>query len=156
MSYRWILRNSRVKNGDLLITRSNTPELVGHVAIASGIIEPTIYPDLIMHRIPAPDRALTEFLYYQLRSPSLRREITSRAQGANPTIKKLSNGAVKSLPINIPPIATQRIIVERFNVLHVETQHLESLYKKKLLALDELKQSLLHQAFTGQLSGNVP
>jgi type I restriction enzyme S subunit len=99
---------------------------------------------------------LTEFLYYQLRSPSLRKEITSRAQGANPTMKKLSNGAVKSIPINIPPIATQRIIVETFNGLHVETKRLESLYKKKLLALDELKQSLLHQAFTGQLSESIP
>jgi type I restriction enzyme S subunit len=149
-------RHYWVKNGDLLITRSNTPELVGHVAIASGIIEPTIYPDLIMRMIPSPDRALTEFLYYQLRSPSLRKEITSRAQGANPTMKKLSNGAVKSIPINIPPIATQRIIVETFNGLHVETKRLESLYKKKLLALDELKQSLLHQAFTGQLSESIP
>jgi len=31
------------------------------------------------------------------------------------------------------------------------TQHLESLYQQKLAALDELKKSLLHQAFSGAL-----
>jgi len=32
-----------------------------------------------------------------------------------------------------------------------ETQRLESLYQQKLAALEALKKSLLHQAFTGQL-----
>src|SRR6266446_3367112 len=113
-------RHYWVKNGDFLITRSNTPELVGHVAIACGITKPTIYPDLIMRMNPAPDRMMTEFLYYQMRSPSLRNEITSRAQGANPTMKKISNGAVKSLPITVPPMATQRAIVKTLDALNAE------------------------------------
>ncbi len=36
-------------------------------------------------------------------------------------------------------------------MIQAETRRLESLYRKKLEALDELKQSLLHQAFSGQL-----
>jgi restriction endonuclease S subunit len=84
-------RNYWIKNGDFLITRSNTPDLVGHVAIASDIHKPTIYPDLIMRMSPAPDRMLSEFLYYQMRSQALRKEITGRAHGANPTMKKISN-----------------------------------------------------------------
>jgi type I restriction enzyme S subunit len=32
-----------------------------------------------------------------------------------------------------------------------ETQRLESLYQQKLAALAELKKSLLHQAFAGEL-----
>ncbi len=144
-------RNYWVKNGDFLITRSNTPELVGHVAIASGINEPTIYPDLIMRMNPAPDRMMIEFLYYQMRSPSLRKEITGRAQGANPTMKKISNGAVKTLPIAVPSITTQRAIVKTLNGLAAETERLESIYQQKLNALDTLKKSLLYQAFTGQL-----
>ena len=32
-----------------------------------------------------------------------------------------------------------------------ETQRLESLDQQKLVALDELKKSLLHRAFSGQL-----
>jgi len=144
-------RNYWIKNGDFLITRSNTPELVGHVAIASGITKPTIYPDLIMRMNPLPDRMMTEFLYYQMRSPALRKEIMGRAQGANPTMKKISNGAVKTLPIAVPSIAAQRAIVETLNALSEETQRLETLYERKLAALEALKKSLLHQAFTSQL-----
>ena len=140
-----------IQNGDFLITRSNTPELVGHVAIASGIEKPTIYPDLIMRMNPKPDRALTEFLYYQLRTPVLRAEIMGRAQGANPTMKKISNGAVKTLPIAVPSIATQQAIVETLDALSDETQRLARLYERKHAALEALKKSLLHQAFTGAL-----
>jgi len=35
--------------------------------------------------------------------------------------------------------------------LREETQRLESIYRQKLDALEALKKSLLHQAFTGQL-----
>ncbi len=144
-------RNYWIKNGDFLITRSNTPELVGHVAIASGITEPTIYPDLIMRMNPAPDRMMTEFLYFQMRSPTLRKEIMGRAQGANPTMKKISNSSVKTLPIAVPSIANQQAIVETLNDLTDQTQHLSSLYQQKLAALDELKKSILHKAFSGEL-----
>ena len=145
-------RHYWVKNGDFLITRSNTPELVGHVAIASGITRPTIYPDLIMRMNPAPDRMMTEFLFYQMRTSSLRAEITSRAQGANPTMKKISKSAVQTLPIAMPSIAVQKEIVARLNTLSSETQRLESLYQHKLTTLAELKQSLLHKAFSGALT----
>ena len=144
-------RNYWIKNGDFLITRSNTPELVGHVAIAAGITEPTIYPDLIMRMNPAPDRMITEFLYYQMRTPALRKEIMGRAQGANPTMKKISNGAVKTLPIAVPPLVTQQAIVETMNAITEETQRLARLYERKHAALEALKKSLLHQAFTGEL-----
>jgi type I restriction enzyme S subunit len=146
-------RHYWVKNGDLLITRSNTPELVGHVAIAKEIGEATIYPDLIMRMNPMPDRMITEFLYYQLRTPALRKEITGRAQGANPTMKKISNGAVRTLPITVPPISKQWAIIGTLNAIAEETEHLAGLYKRKLVALDALKHSLLHRAFAGELTG---
>lgn len=140
-----------IQNGDFLITRSNTPELVGHVAIAAGIERPTIYPDLIMRMRPDPAKALTEFLYYQMRTPALREEIAGRAQGANPTMKKISNGAVRTLPISVPPLDQQRAIAAQLDALSAETQRLAAIYTRKLAALAALKQSLLHQAFAGEL-----
>ena len=55
-------RHYWVKNGDFLITRSNTPKLVGHVAIASDITTPTIYCDLIMRMNPDNEKVLTDML----------------------------------------------------------------------------------------------
>lgn len=144
-------RHYWVHDGDLLLTRSNTPELVGHVAIAAGINEPTIYPDLIMRMNAKRELADNRFLYFQLRTPELRKIITGRAQGANPTMKKVGKEAVQTLPIALPPLPEQRRITARLDTLQAETRRLEALYARKLAALDELKAALLHQAFSGQL-----
>lgn len=45
----------------------------------------------------------------------------------------------------------QEKIVSQVTDMLEETQRLEALYQRKLEALDELKQSLLHQAFSGEL-----
>jgi len=45
----------------------------------------------------------------------------------------------------------QKSIVDNLRLYRNETQRLESIYRKKLAALDELKKSILHQAFTGEL-----
>ena len=46
----------------------------------------------------------------------------------------------------------QKVLARKLDELHEQTQRLESLYQRKLTALDALKQSLLHQAFSGQLT----
>ena len=139
-----------VADGDLLITRSNTPELVGHVAVAIGLKEATIYPDPKMR--PKPNEALTKFLYYQLRTPILIREITKRARGANPTMKKIGKKAVQGLPISVPSLSVQKGIVSRIELIANETHSLKNVLKLKPTALAELKQSLLQKAFSGELT----
>ena len=51
----------------------------------------------------------------------------------------------------LPSLAQQKTIVSELDAIREETQRLESLYQRKLAALDALKQSLLHQAFSGAL-----
>jgi type I restriction enzyme S subunit len=50
-----------------------------------------------------------------------------------------------------PSVGEQRQIVSKLNSLREETQRLGSIYRRKLAALEALKKTLLHQAFTGQL-----
>jgi len=50
-----------------------------------------------------------------------------------------------------PNVVEQTRIVSCINNLHEQTQHLSSVYQKKLTALDELKKSILHKAFSGEL-----
>jgi len=65
---------------------------------------------------------------------------------------KLNQKALNSIPVPIPKnIAAQAKVVDSIESLSVETQRLESNYRQKLAALSELKKSLLHQAFTGEL-----
>ena len=58
---------------------------------------------------------------------------------------------LKELQISYPDLDNQVAIAEKLDALSEETQRLASIYERKLAALDALKKSLLHQAFTGQL-----
>ncbi|MDD4195400.1 MAG: restriction endonuclease subunit S [Syntrophorhabdaceae bacterium] len=71
--------------------------------------------------------------------------------GTGATFKELSGGKLKEVLIPVPPLPEQQRIVVELDSLRQETQGLESIYRQKLTALDELKKSLLHQAFSGEL-----
>lgn len=44
----------------------------------------------------------------------------------------------------------------KVKTLREEAQRLESIYRQKLAALNELKQSILQKAFTGELTADIP
>jgi type I restriction enzyme S subunit len=76
------------------------------------------------------------------------------------SLNKMAHGsAYSALPIQrlnehrifLPSPAEQEDIVATLDSLNAETQRLAHLYERKLAALEALKKSLLHQAFTGQL-----
>ena len=63
----------------------------------------------------------------------------------------INMGTFENQRFPFPSIAKQRQFVDKLNQLRDETQRLEFVYQKKLTALDDLKKSLLHRAFSGQL-----
>ena len=81
--------------------------------------------------------------------------------GFNKQMEKLQKGAsypavtdseVKGIYIQFPKsLKTQLKIVQKLDELSAETKRLESIYQKKLITLEELKKSILNQAFSGQL-----
>lgn len=93
------------------------------------------------------ERFVPEFLFYCLLSK--RDTLVSQAAGnAQPNI---SQAKIRNVAVPIIAIARQRQIVMRLDTLHAEAKHLEAIYQRKLAALDELKKSLLHRAFSGEL-----
>ncbi len=74
----------------------------------------------------------------------------SLSKGA--TIPGISREDILDLPCPIPPTRQeQHTVVAKLYALSEETQRLESIYRRKLVALEALKKSLLHQAFSGEL-----
>lgn len=97
---------------------------------------------------PKPD-VRSEWLYYLLMSPQIVQQANDGATGT--AQKTVSLKVLRGFEVPRLPLATQEEVTAKLNVFATETQHLESLYQQKLAALDELKKSLLHQAFSGQL-----
>jgi type I restriction enzyme S subunit len=98
------------------------------------------------HVLSFREKATQRFVEFYLESIPIDDFVTGAAQ------PKLNQKALNSIPIPIPrSIELRSAIVERIESISTETASLESLYAQKLTALDALKQSLLHHAFTGQL-----
>ena len=91
----------------------------------------------------------TDYFYYLLSSGFVQSQFAQLASGS--VVKNISGDLVKKAVLPIPPLAQQHVIVEKLLELSAETQRLESIYQQKLAALEALKKSLLHQAFTGEL-----
>lgn len=90
-----------------------------------------------------------DFLYYILPSPFVKGELMKRSERS--LIPSMSINHLKEIKIPLPKIVEQKKIGSLFNFLRKETQRLESIYQRKVAALDELKKSLLNEAFSGKL-----
>jgi restriction endonuclease S subunit len=89
---------------------------------------------------------VTKFLFYQL---NRNRHFLSFDNSENQTNLRLNQ--VLSCPLFLPQLAEQETIADKLDAMSEQTQRLASVYECKLTALDALKKSLLHQAFTGNL-----
>jgi type I restriction enzyme S subunit len=85
------------------------------------------------------------YLYAQDKSGTLKRHFSGTG------IQHFTGQVLAQFEIPLPPLSELRRIVAKFEELSTETQRLESLYQRKLAALDELKKSLLDRAFSGAL-----
>lgn len=94
------------------------------------------------------------WVQYNLRASVGQELIRSKTGGSAQPVLNLSE--VKRLPISLPPLAEQEAIVRRLDALSLETQRLERSYRRKIEAFDEFKQSLLHRAFSGELTEREP
>ncbi len=66
-------------------------------------------------------------------------------------VPHISGQQIKDFEFARPPVTEQRRIADNLESLREETQRLARLYERKIAALEALKKSLLHQAFTGDL-----
>ena len=123
------------------------------ITIAANIAETAIldfdacFPDSVIGVVPDPSQAEIGFVEYLLQSFKVR--IQSLGKGSAQA--NINMGTFENEHFPFPPIAAQKQIVEKLDALSTETHRLESIYQQKLSALEALKKSLLHQAFSGQL-----
>ncbi len=103
--------------------------------------------------IKPSSRCDTRYLVRFLRSESCKARLEKIAGGA--VMPNLSNTDLGNLAFDLPPLDRQKAIVEEIDRFHEETQRLARIYEQKIAALEALKKSLLHQAFSSQLAAGT-
>ena len=142
-SYLWI------KQGDLLIQRSNSLDYVGTVCLCDETITGYIYPDLMM-KANVSNEADMHYIVYYLKSPFARQYFKDCATGTSNSMKKITQSVVNEIPVALPPINEQIQIVKKINELLALNQKMkqELLQAKKYAS--QLMESVLQEAFSVQ------
>jgi type I restriction enzyme S subunit len=104
------VRGLWLRDGDLLIQRSNTAELVGTAAIYRGPENYAIYPDLLIRARLQPV-LLPEFAGLVLQWDQTRNFLRERAVGVSGNMPKIDQRIIESIPIPLPTVATQREVL---------------------------------------------
>lgn len=123
------------------------------ITIAANIAETGIlgfdacFPDSVIGVVPNPTQAEVGFVEYLLQSFKVR----IQALGQGSAQANINMGTFENECFPFPSVEEQRRIVVKLDELSEEAKRLESIYQQKLTALDELKKSLLHSAFNGEL-----
>jgi len=140
-----------LNNGDLLVAM--TEQAAG--LLGSPILVPESNRFLHNQRlgkvISKPGIKWTnEFFFYVFNTQAVRKEIHATASGVK--VRHTSPTKIGDVIVSFPTsFSEQRAIVSTLNNLVDETQCLESIYQRKLAALEELRKSLLNKAFNGEL-----
>lgn len=108
------------------------------------------YNVALMKAVPDESKLSRDFLFYFLKHSDILQYVIYHSDRAAGQIG-LTKETLAPYPIALPSRAEQIRTVDVIAELESETQRLESIYQRKIAALDDLKKSLLHQAFTGLL-----
>jgi restriction endonuclease S subunit len=138
------LKKSRLSPGDLAIVRTGYP---GTAAVIPEELSDANCSDLVIVR-PGSEVS-PHFLAAFFNSEFGKQLVLGKIVGA--AQKHFNVTSAKQVMLHVPPIAEQHQIVQMVTALREETQRLATIYERKLAALDELKKSLLQQAFSGNL-----
>lgn len=142
-----------LKSGDLLVQRSNTPQLVGSSALYDGPNDWAIFPDLLIRLRANPDLISSRFMAAALGSERAHRYLRSKAKGLAGSMPKIDQSAIASTLIPVPPKREQAAILAQLAESDELIQRLSLAITEALHRSIVLKRSLLSAAFKGRLGG---
>ncbi len=141
-----LLKKGHLQTGDVLFTNRGE---IGKVAIVDeGFSGANLNSQIAWLR--CREGLLPEYLFFFLQSSQMKLHFEHTKSGA--ALQQFTIRMLSEIAIAHPALPEQQRMIGLFDKILNETQRLESIYHRKLAALDELKKSLLHQAFSGELS----
>ncbi len=139
-------RKSILKRGDVLLVQSGH---IGHSAVVTDEHDAHNCHAMIVIT-PVPEKITGDFLSLYFNSPVMRRKFEEIRSGS--TVPHLTCREVKEMKIPLPDIGAQKRLVERAQEFRIRVHRLEAIYQRKVSALAALKQTILQQAFSGELT----
>lgn len=140
----------RLNNGDFLLTRSNTRNLVGQACLVQNIEENVIFSDLVYRLSFNEKMVFKSFMVYIFQSAYMRQQIERDAHGSSNTMVKITHKDIENWDIVLPALEEQKSIAK---YLEKKCSAIETAISKKQAIIDKLaeyKKSLIYEVVTGK------
>jgi type I restriction enzyme, S subunit len=135
-----------LEEGDILVSLTGN---IGRVGIIQGEHLPAVLNQRVA-RITVKNKSIDrDFLFQFLSSRTFRAGLQSAGHGT--AQQNVSTKEIESVRLSMPSRIVQQATVDEFNRFDEGVNRLTNIYERKLAALEELKKSLLQQAFNGEL-----
>jgi type I restriction enzyme S subunit len=136
-----------VKEGDLLLSRANTRELVAACAIVDKDYDDLFLPDKLWKLELNNQLVKTQFVDHLLKNESFRNTVRKLASGGHTSMLNISMKKFQSLDLIVPDMDVQ----EKFCTIVEKVESLKKKYQSNLQNLENLYGSLSQKAFKGEL-----
>jgi type I restriction enzyme S subunit len=136
------------KADHIIISRMNTPELVGASAYVEKSYPYLFLPDRLWQiELASNYKTLSKLLSYILTSKRIRSKISSIATGTSNSMKNISKSALFNIKILLPPLPEQRKIADILSTWDRAVDKMEKLIEAKTT----YKKALMQQLLTGKM-----
>ncbi|MGC3978370.1 MAG: restriction endonuclease subunit S [Paludibacteraceae bacterium] len=135
-------KKAEVSQGDLLMTRKNTFELVGMSAYVFSTIPYLMLPDIIF-RIDTNEKIKKIYLWKLINNSFFRNKIKMLATGAAASMPNISKAKLNNLDLPLPPLSLQI----RFSAIIEKIEEQKAQVKKALQESEDLFQRLMQDLF---------
>jgi type I restriction enzyme S subunit len=144
------LSNVEVQSRDVLL--NITGASVARCCIVPNDVLPARVNQHVSIIRPIVDKLDANFLHYLLISKPYKDHLLQTGEDGGSTRQAITKAQIQEFSVEYPvAIKEQKEIVSKLDALVSETQRLANLYERKLVALEQLRKSLLHEAFSGKL-----
>ena len=140
----------RVDNGDIVVSRVNSRDLVGKSALVRGLSEPAVNEAMVIRLRINREKAVGIFLEWLMNSPQFLHRLRGRAKHAIGQ-SSINQRDLLSSMLPIPPLEIQQqMITGKLHVVSFSGQLVESILDRNQ-DIHALRESILRKAFAGEL-----
>ena len=146
---------NEIKSNDLLLSRSNTSELVGATVFVGQCRQRLLLSDKSL-RLLASESLNHRWLHTALSSSVARKQLSAMATGTSDSMRNVSQDKIESVMLPLPPLPEQQQIISEAEQRLSIAQESESQMSANLKRSSRLRQSILKRAFEGKLVSQDP
>ncbi len=140
------MQRFELKSGDLIMSCSGT---MGKVAIVPENIEQGVINQALL-KITPNKNVMGEYIS-RLLSSKFFQDILAKLSGGAAIQNVPAVSVLKDIEVPVPDIKNQKLIVDIIDILEANKNIIKNSYLQKCLEIKALKQSILQQAFSGEL-----